>query len=42
MIDIIFAIFFIATDLIIYIYLARKYKTYNPFKISKFWIKEYM
>jgi hypothetical protein len=42
MLDIIFTILFFITDFVIYIYLARKYKTYNPFQISKFWIKEYM
>jgi|GEM_PF-3213970 len=33
---------FITTDIILYIHIAKKYKTYNFFKITKFWINEYM
>lgn len=36
-----FGLLFIVTDLILYFYLAKKYKTYNLFKLAKFWTKEY-
>ncbi len=42
MMKILLTILFILTDIILYIYLANKYKTYNPIRIAKFWMKEYM
>ena len=39
--EILFTILFILTDIVLYLYLAKKYKTYNPFKVANFWIKEY-
>ena len=39
--EIIILIIFLITDVILYMYLAKKYKTYNLFKISKYWMKEY-
>lgn len=39
--ELMLSIIFILTDVFLYIYLAKKYKTYNVIKISKFWMKEY-
>ena len=39
--EIIVTILFMITDIILYFFLAKKYNTYNIFKISKYWLKEY-
>ena len=39
--EVIILIIFFITDIILYLFLAKKYKTYNLFKISKYWMKEY-
>ncbi len=31
---------FLLTDVLLYIYLARKYKSWNIFKVAKVWMKE--
>ncbi len=40
--NVILTVVFLLTDLVLYFYLATKYKTYNPLKIANLWIKEYM
>ena len=39
--EIIILALFSITDIVLYIFLAKKYKTYNVFTISKYCLKEY-
>lgn len=36
-----FSISFIISEIVLYVYLSKKFRTLNPIRIAKLWIKEY-